>query len=194
MSNIKNASLLLNTGDLPYNSLNAFGSTNDSRNIVTWTNINLRTILGDMYDTCDTFNLDLVQIFLQQSLFPLGQNAQDRAFIIQISGLPFINQTYSVRNSCNTNTANLCFYSSIGVNANPLINLYNGSNTLTFGKNQDICDITMSFVRFNGTPINTGTTTISGFQLVVPIPSMSFLFNITGVLKEPVYNNDKRIF
>ena len=196
MSNLKHASLVLRTSDLSLNIANApNGSINSSRTIMTWTNMNLRTLLGDMYDTCDTFNLDLVQIFSHQAAYIIGATIEDKAFIIQISGLPFINQTYSVRNSCNTNTANLCFYSTAGSFQSPLINSYNGRNILTFGKNQDFFDITLSFVRVNGIPIDTGliNTGINAGQ-PIPMPFMVFLFNIYGVTKEETYKNDRRLF
>ena len=51
MSTNENASLVLN-------SVNA-SSTNSIKTSFTWANINLRSLLGDMYDRYDRFNLCL---------------------------------------------------------------------------------------------------------------------------------------
>ena len=181
MSNLKNASLVLRTADLPLNDSNNIGSMNASRTIMTWNNINLRLLLGDMYDSYDFFNLNITQI--TTNIGPsFGATIADRNVTLRISGLPFINQTYSVKNGCNTNVAHLCNFTKFGGNTIYTVSFTN--NSLTFGKNQDICNITISYSRVNGEDTTTPHIALD----------MLLMFNIYGVTKEPSYNNDKRIF
>ena len=48
MTNLQNASLVLSTNN---------GTSNTTRTSTTWTNIDLRTLLGDMYNKYDMFNI-----------------------------------------------------------------------------------------------------------------------------------------
>ena len=71
----RNASLVLKTSDLtsksdyvygvPY--VNQSGSMNAKGSSITWNNINLRTLLGDMYDRYDIFNICL-KVYRQEWL------------------------------------------------------------------------------------------------------------------------------
>ena len=64
MTDIRHASLVLKTSDFttrsdyvygqPYSFSN--GSINGKMSSMSWNNINLRTVLGDMYDKYNTFN------------------------------------------------------------------------------------------------------------------------------------------
>ena len=76
MYNEESASLILRTGDLPSNSSNNVGSADLYYTNMTWYNINLRTLLGNMYDKYDKFNLVPVQ---------LVPNEDDRIFQVYIS-------------------------------------------------------------------------------------------------------------
>ena len=181
MSNLKNASLVLRTADLPLDGSNSVGSMNATRTFMTWNNINLRLLLGDMYDSCDLFNLNITQIV--STIGPtFGTTVDDRNVTLRISSLPFINQTYSVKNGCNTNIAHLCSFVKIGGNSIYAVSFIN--NSLTFGKNQDMCNITISYAKVTGDDTNTPHVALD----------MLLMFNIYGVTKEPSYNTDKRIF
>ena len=57
------ASLVLLTSDLTANSTTYVGVCNEFRTEMTWSNLNLRTILGPMYDKCDRFCLQCVDMF-----------------------------------------------------------------------------------------------------------------------------------
>ena len=193
MTNLKTASLLLKTSDIPLNGSDVYGSSNQFRSSMTWNNINLRTVLGDMYDKYDIFNLEIIHIVAAVLVnesgsggsITFGATPSDRCLLLQVSGLPFINQTYNFKNGCNTNLATICAFAFPGTlsNSSTLVN-YNNTNSLTFGKNQDLCSITLSFNRVDDLPI----------VHTNPAPNMAFLFNIHGVTNEPNYNNDKRIF
>ena len=69
------ACLILKTNVLPMDgTTNAYGTSNSINTIFTWTNINLRTLLGDMFDKYDRFLL-LLKIN-QMLLLPLLQEQQ----------------------------------------------------------------------------------------------------------------------
>jgi hypothetical protein len=61
--------------------------------------------MGDMYDRYDKFNLVLSSFAMSHIGGTVGSNLADLALTIEISGLPFINQTYDPRTSNNTNWA-----------------------------------------------------------------------------------------
>jgi hypothetical protein len=67
----------------------------------TWHNINLRTILGDMWDKYDLFNLSLVE--LCTSKCETIDDPDDLSLKIMISGLPFVNTGYDVATAHLTN-------------------------------------------------------------------------------------------
>ena len=57
---------VLKTNVLPTNgTTNAYGTGNSTLSSFTWTNINLRTLLGDMFDKYDSFML-FYKIFYMQ--------------------------------------------------------------------------------------------------------------------------------
>ena len=95
MSNLQNASLVLSTNN---------GTSNASRTSTTWTNINLRSLLGDMYDKYDMFNLCLNTVATGTSANNFYATSSDMQVMIRVSGLPFINNTYNVGPSYNSNT------------------------------------------------------------------------------------------
>ena len=66
MEYVECATFHLNSGDISISILgsavsNQFGTINGNRNDMTWSNVNFRTILGDMYDKYDKFNIKLVE-------------------------------------------------------------------------------------------------------------------------------------
>ena len=69
------------------------GSINRWQSNMTWNNINLRSVLGDLYDPNGTYNLKLESICFSLtsnlSIFTTSEN--NRAFNIFLSGLPFLN-------------------------------------------------------------------------------------------------------
>jgi hypothetical protein len=105
MSNAENASLVLKTGDLPLNSTNSIGTVDQYNLSFVWSNINMRTLLGSMYDKYDTFNLCLSSITTGIAGAGIGTNANDRIVVINVGGLPFINNTYDTGLKHNTTTA-----------------------------------------------------------------------------------------
>ena len=100
------ACLVLKTSVLPMDgTTNAYGTSNTMNTSFTWTNINFRTLLGDMFDKYDRFMLLLQHI---SNSIPIGTNAiqgtalDDRAILINMSGLSFLNSNYNQKFQSNT--------------------------------------------------------------------------------------------
>ena len=167
-SNIETAKLVLKSCDC--------SSSNTNYTSFTWNNINLRTVLGNMYDEYDKFNLSLNSmacdfIFIDSGLnndLP-GYDEFEQNLIINLSGLPFINQTYDVKNKTNTNKVVLGSFIFNGI---PNNEQYTTSNNFTFSKNQELASITVYYSKLNGTSIQAGGNSY---------PQVMFTFDILGV-------------
>ena len=153
----ESTTLILNTFDIStstdanisYNTTvdNQYGTIANNRCTLTWKNINMRRVLGEMYDKFETFNMYLYQIN-QSSAFWTAPPVSNSGFLlvnVNIKGLQFLNNTYSVKTSNNTGTAFLTSYllnntSSTGVGTvTPMFN----PSILTFGKSTECVDITI---------------------------------------------------
>ena len=107
------ACLVLKTNVLPMDgTTNAYGTLNSINTIFTWTNINLRTLLGDMFDKYDRFLLLLQNISNASPTATPGTAVDDRAFLINMSGLSFINSNYVQKFQSNTGSVFICSYCS----------------------------------------------------------------------------------
>jgi hypothetical protein len=168
MTDIRKASLVLKTTDLTTNVTNTlngtifssqYGSFNNKLSSFTWNNINLRTLLGDMYDMFDEFNLCLNTISTAQcsSIDTISDN---KNVYIKLSGLPWLNQTYNVKTINNGNTTNIATFNFTAENA--ATQYYYSNNIATFGKSQDSCNMTIEYSRILDDTIPLPTLTITG--------------------------------
>lgn len=84
------------------------GSINRWQSNMIWNNINLRSLLGDIYDPNGTYNLKLESVTFSLtsnlSIYTTAEN--NRAFNIFLSGIPFLNSYSSSSNL--QNEALLC--------------------------------------------------------------------------------------
>jgi hypothetical protein len=181
MSNLQIASLVLRSSDLTLNSSTQYGTCDAARLTQTWNNINLRTLLGDMYDKYDLFNICLNTITTSTSAANTGASNDDRNVIIKLSGLPFVNQTYSVKQGCNTNICPIASFQFIS-NATST-QLFYSNNAFTFGKSQQLCNLTIQYGRVID-DLLPATGTI--------YPNMVFLFDIIGVAKDNLINSSSQ--
>ena len=165
MSNYRNASLFLRTIDLA-DAKN--GTYNAAMTSFTWYGINLRTVLGDMYDDYDLFNICLNTVNFSYTPAAFFGTNDDRCLTINVSGLPFINQTYSQATA--NNTMSTCM-GGVGLNPSSTnCNNFYSSNIALFGKNQDVCNITITYNRASdGAIAEQGASTF---------PQAVFLFKI----------------
>jgi hypothetical protein len=149
-----------------YPVINSLGSINSLRNIITFYNINLENVLGDMYKKYEVFNLRLTGV--NGSLQTYGTASIDRLHVINITGLPWINCTYNTVSRCNTDTCQLgSFVGGTGVSFN--VN-FESSLIATFAKCQNT-NITITLLRMDGTTPQSATM----------LPRLQFFFTITGV-------------
>jgi hypothetical protein len=179
MSNLQIASLVLRSSDLPaVGTYNQSGGSDARRLTQTWNNINLRTLLGDMYDKYDLFNICLNTITTASAAAATGQTNDDRNVIIKLSGLPFINQTYSVLQGCNTS---VCAISSFQfISSATATQFFYSNNCYTFGKSQQSCNLTIQYGRVLDDALPTTGVTY---------PNVVFIFDIIGVPKDNLTNS-----
>ena len=174
--------LVLKSGDLTQNATTNVGTCDQYRTTFTWSNINLRLLMGDLYDQYDYFNLNLNTIASTLASSNAGAgNGEDRLVYVKLQGLPFINQTYQQSTGNNGQFAYAGIY-QIPLTATSNVQYYtNASNVCTFGKSQDLVNLTVSLFRvFDDTKP----------ALTISFPNFSFIFHITGVDKA---NNPDKI-
>jgi hypothetical protein len=178
MSNIESAILFLST---------ALGENNDENLSCTWKNINLRTVLGQMYDKYDAFSLQLNYVgqgyvdMGNDPVAPFGLTYNDNLVFIELSGLPLINNTYNIITQHNTNSSIIAVFDIIGSNTN--YQTYGNASRVLFGKNSDIINIT----------INLLNNTLSPPAAIHEYPEMCYSFNIFGIPKEEGNLNNTRM-
>ena len=162
------ACLVLKTNVLPMDgTTNAYGTSNSMNNIFTWTNINLRTLLGDMFDKYDRFLLLLQNISNASPTATPGTAVDDRAFLINMSGLSFINSNYVQKFQSNTGSIIVCPYIMSGTNAQS--QLYNNFAVATFIKQNDIVNITINYTRIEDDVAVASTTNAYGHACFILI-------------------------
>ena len=165
------ACLVLKTNVLPMNrTTNDYGTSNSINTIFTWTNINLRTLLGDMFDKYDRFLLLLQNISNASPSATPGAAVDDRAILINMSGLSFINSNYVQKFQSNTGSVIICPYIMSGTNAQSQI--YNNFAVATFIKQNDIVNISINYTRIED-DVALSTTNAYGH--------VCFIFNIVGI-------------
>ena len=160
--------LILKTTDLTVNSSTNIGTCNQYINIFTFNNINLRMLMGDMYNQYDYFNLLLNTVSC--SAAQAGLSEADRFIYIKMTGLPFINQTYQQSTGNNGQYVYVTTYTlpTTAINTNQYYN--NPANVITFNKNQDLCNLTFSLNRVSDD--KTGSAIL---------PNFTFFFTIVGI-------------
>ena len=94
----------------------------------------------------------------------IDTNTESRNIVLKMSGLPWINQTYDSKLLTNGNkavigTANFLTYTNIS-------QYYNSNCVATFGKNQDVCNITLEYFRVidDVLPSNPYDTDLTNYQ------------------------------
>ena len=167
MSNTACATLILRTSDISATP-STIGVSNANKSQLNWININLRTLLGDLYDKYDTFNLRLTGV--NGNALTYGTAAIDRLHVVNISGLPWINCTYNTSTKMNTDTCQIASFAG-GNNTSFNVN-FESSAIATFTKCQNT-DITITLLKMDGTTPSMSANTL--------IPRMQFFFIITGV-------------
>ena len=160
---------------------NQYGTITNNRCNITWKNINMRQVLGEMYDKYETFNMYLYQV-VQSSAFSATAPVipQNGLVDIRIKGLQFLNNTYNPVSRNNTTSAFLTSYvlninTSAGTGTvTPMFN----PTILTFSKSVENVDINieMKTTREQNYPGITNSTALGTFI---------YLFKFYGVTTKP---------
>jgi hypothetical protein len=173
MSNIECSTLFLTTDAGKYN--------DDYHMSCSWENINLRTVLGQMYDKYDVFSLELAWLGQGLTDEALNTEANDNLTFIQLSGFPLINNTYNIITNHNTNSTIIGVYQfELG---QPSYQHFSNSSKVIFGKNSDIVNIT----------INLLNNVLKAPSAATEYPIMCYSFNIFGIPKEKDDLNNTRM-
>ncbi len=197
MNNVEIASLVLSANE------NDFITENYTS--MTWNNLNLKTILGTMYDKYDKFNLELVSISQIGDTQDFGLKYDDVNVLIQLSGLQFVNNNYNYINKNNTNSTIIAPYNFAPYDLN---NLQFYKNCVrTFIKNSNyIINLTLTYLRSNYNNVISPVLPVldanqdpvfdpdTGDQLFIGIyPNMVFMFNIYGIPNDKNNHNGSRM-
>ena len=171
MLNCETANFHLNTTDIDTqntgNINNSYGIINEFRNDITWYNINFKTILGDMFNKYDKFNIRLCSIMYSAALAP-STNASDLSLKINVNGLPFSNCTYHTISNSNTSR---CIMGAFQLYPETNQLYFNDDNVFTVDKLQETTNIRIYLSRLSD---------------VAPVwvslgPQYDFYFRIYGV-------------
>ena len=196
------ATLILNTFDISqvvnvptffYNRTvdNAYGTITNNRCTLTWKNVNMKKVLGEMYDNYETFNIKLYQITQTTTMIISSSAISPLSSLVdvRISGLPFINNGYNVVSRNNTNelyltsinlTTQNYLQSGIVVTSNPIC--------LTIGKCTEFENITIDMK-------STKDQTYPAVALNTALGQFVYTFKIFGIpTKENIITNGLRIF
>ena len=178
MEQIQMATLTLKTIDLEINQTNHKGRTDQYQTSMTWNNINLRLLLGDMYDRYENFNLKLCHVLCDDNRLynsgtgtytnVSGDSNSDRIVTLNISGLNFLNNTYNTSTQCNSNSVVIATYEFY----KEFTKEYNNS-IVTFTKGNDQCNLTIEYKDV----IELTPSTLNAY------PEMVFVFHIYGIPK-----------
>ena len=184
--NIEGATFILRTADLAGNVgtvNNIYGSS------FTWKSVDIRSILGTLWDDYDYYNIGLVSnasnILGNAGVF-VGL-ADEKMGTIYMSGLNWINANYDIKTRTFKPEAPIGFinFSPVTTSLGNVIQ-YNALNVSSFCKSTPIVDITISFRDII-------TDTISTCATGTTFPAQSFMFEIIPIKKENMSFNSKRI-
>ena len=178
--NIQSAQFHLNTTDIlnsvtvgDYPVINQYGNVNTIKTDFTWNNIDFKTILGDMYDKFDKFNIKFCSFqYTQQAIFGLSLN--DRCLSINMYGLPFSNCTYDTKLNSNVsyfNSGSVILNQNVAGQTNFIDN-----NMCTIYSPRSPCNIRINLTLLDNSTPATGAGTI--------YPHLSFYFRIYGIEKD----------
>ena len=146
MSSNQTVLLVLKCSDLTSGQTTAVGYMSTRKTYMTWNNINMRVLLGDMWEKFDNFNISLAQIACDGGGVSGLITTTSLMLNVWLSGLPLVNGFYDTSTKLKSNTALIgCFR-----NDQYVVNSFNGLNTLTFNKNQEQANISIYYTSVSG--------------------------------------------
>lgn len=124
---------------------NTFGTVNALGTEMTFNNISIKNILGELYDQYDTFNISLVSVTIPQSAatYGVGNNTN---ILLYMAGIPFkSSNTYSNLTRTSQTYAHVAsFQLPVWVANSSSTIQFNNSFCNTFNKFEDYTDINLS--------------------------------------------------
>lgn len=182
METIQNGNLILYSSLLVPGSTNKYGTANTNNTELTFTNINIKQILGLNYNRYQKFNLILNSIIIPITTLAIPMT-NDANVLLYMSGLPFDQSvTYSSITGFGSNTSYIgCVHMVNASNANSAIVTYPPTFFNTIIKPQDKNDITIYLKGAVATLVGNSAT----FELpsATIYPQMAFSFSIVPVLE-----------
>ena len=181
--NQQSATLVLQSADLTVNATTNAGVCDASKTNFTWSNLNLRTLLGDLYDKYDMFALVPLRIHVGNTgptTGAFGATEYDRVLTVNIAGLPFTNNVYDT--ALKTNSNHITFQTLHINNTANTNSTVNGGSVLTFTKNQELVNLNIYYKRItkNGN-LPPNYDIIDG---TAAFPDAVFIFNIYPIEKK----------
>ena len=155
-------------GDYPI--YKAEGTINTQRNDFTWNNVDFKTILGDMFDKYDKFNIKLSSV-MYSAQNPFGTAPDDRCVKINMVGLPFSNASYHQKASSTSQYTTIGSFNLTQSQANQLY--FNDDNVFTIYKPASYSNVRI----YLNTQYDVFPTSVAGTLY----PHFDFYFRIYGV-------------
>lgn len=156
-------------GDYPLS--NEKGSVNQYRTSITWNAVNIKNILGNLYDKYELFNLEVKYISnpIPTTLFGVTDN--DRCVLFKMAGLDWVFNTYDTASGNTTSQAIIS--SQRFSNQNNTLNFIGTRKITSTFRKSITANITINLYNVFGVPPNMNVNTIW--------PQLIFAFNITPV-------------
>ena len=161
---------------------NNIGSVAQNRNSITWNNVNLRMLLGEMYDRYDKFNISLNFIAGSRTGSVVEDAPTNRNVSVRMRGLNFTS-SYSQASGNNNNSIVLSTIQIPLTNNTAWVNNYFTQQYFTFQK-QETATITIDLISVltDTFPTPTQSTKLIGHLL--------YSFNIFGCEEYKNTKND----
>ena len=156
-------------GDYPLS--NSVGSINQYRTSITWNAVNIKNILGSLYDNYELFNLEVRSITNPIPTTAFGVTDNDRAITFKMAGLDWVFNTYDTSSGNTVNEA--IFSNSRFSNQTTSLNQVGIRRMTTTFRKCITANITISLYNIDSEPPNMNVGTIW--------PQMIFAFKITPV-------------
>ena len=191
MDTIQNSVLVLYGSLLVANTTNRYGTANSLLTDLTFSNINMKQILGTNYDKYNKFNIILNSVIIQTNTVNMPSGNQANA-MVYMSGLPFDSgSTYSAVTGLNTNNTYIgairfttgTVADSAPTSTTSSLVTFPGTFFNTISKPDPICNISIGLRSSVATITATGATfNLSGLVY----PTITYTFMITPVLETRV--------
>jgi hypothetical protein len=183
----ENAGLVLRTYDIQtflaqadYNAVlanadNEIGTIESNGQYLVFKNINMRLVLGTLWDKYDMFNICLRTVALSHN-----QNAiNGMCCSIWMSGLNWVNQSYSVRTKTMVNECCIGGNNYVATNANGGVNHF-PANSAMFRKGKEVTDLSIELRNsVGGNPVNGADGRLE--KILADLGHQQYIFDFYGV-------------